>query len=101
MSVQTMDKGLNGRLVEVTDVGCGLARFLAKHERLRVDEAEGIDDDLALDRLDRVDDDGDGARGELLKRLLRVDIDTGQPAAESGMRVIPADDSLRSLIGTC
>jgi hypothetical protein len=58
---------------------------VAHHERLRVDEAEGVDDDLALDRLDGVDDDGDGARCELLKRLLRVDVDRRQPAAEAGM----------------
>lgn len=37
------------------------------YEHLRVDQSEGIDDDLALDRLDRVDDDGHCARVELLK----------------------------------
>jgi hypothetical protein len=58
---------------------------VAHHKGLRVDEAEGVDDDLALDRLDGVDDDGDGAGGELLERLLRVDVDRRQPAAEPGM----------------
>jgi hypothetical protein len=48
---------------------------VAHHEGLRVDEAEGIDDDFALDGLDGVDDDGDGAGSELLERLLGVDVD--------------------------
>jgi hypothetical protein len=52
---------------------------------LGVDEAESIDDDFALDGLDGVNDDGDGAGGELLERLLRVDVDRGQPAAEARM----------------
>jgi hypothetical protein len=52
---------------------------------LRVDEAESVDDDLALDGLDRVDDYSDGARCELLERLLRVDINAREPAAETGM----------------
>jgi hypothetical protein len=42
------------------------------HERLRVDQSEGVDDDLAFDGLDWVDDDGDGARVELLKGLRGV-----------------------------
>jgi hypothetical protein len=42
---------------------------------LRVDEAERVDDDLALDRLNGIDDNSDGAWCELLKRLLCVDID--------------------------
>jgi hypothetical protein len=91
---------------------------------LRVDQPEGVDDDLAFDGLDRVDDDGDGARVELLKglrgvsqehgvnwmcsrgrqtvrevrrqatHLLRVAVNRRQPAAEAGMRVVPADDHL-------
>lgn len=80
-----MDERLNRGLVEVANVGRGLAGLVAHHEGLRVDEAEGIDDDFALDRLDGVDDDGDGAGGELLERLLRVDIDRRQPAAEARM----------------
>jgi hypothetical protein len=69
---------------------------VAHHQRLRVYEAEGVDDDLAFYGLDGVDDDGDGAGGELLEGLLRVDIDRGKPAAEAGMRVVPADDRLLS-----
>jgi hypothetical protein len=58
---------------------------VAHHEGLRVDETEGIDDDFALDGLDGVDYDGNGAGCELLERLLCVDIDRRQPAAETGM----------------
>jgi hypothetical protein len=85
VAVEAVDEGLDGGLVEVADVGGGLAGLVAHHERLRVDEAEGVDDDLALDGLDGVDDDGDGARCQLLERLLCVDVDRRQPAAETGM----------------
>lgn len=85
VAVEAVDEGLDRGLVEVADVGRGLAGLVAHHERLRVDEAEGVDDDLALDRLDGVDDDGDGARCQLLERLLCVDVDRRQPAAEAGM----------------
>ena len=66
---------MDRRLVEVTNVRSGLARLLTKHKRLRVDQAEGVDDDLALDGLDGVYHDGDGAGSELLEGLLGVDID--------------------------
>jgi hypothetical protein len=78
---ECLDRGL----VQVANVGGGLAGLVAHHECLRVDEAEGIDDDLALYGLDGVDDNGDGAGCELLERLLRVDVDRRQPAAETGM----------------
>ena len=78
----------------MTYVGWGLAGLVAHHEGLRVYEAEGVDDDFALDGLDGVDDDGDGAGGELLEGLLGVDVDGGEPAAETGMRVVPAYDCL-------
>ena len=85
-----MDEGLDGGLVEVAEVGGALPRLLAQHECLRVDEAEGVDDNFALDGLDRVDDDGDGAGRELLEGLLRIDVDGGEPAAEAGVGVVPA-----------
>lgn len=85
MAVETVDESLDRGLVEVADVGGCLAGLVTHHECLRVDEAEGIDDDFTLDGLDGVDDDGDGAGGELLEGLLCVDINRGQPAAETGM----------------
>lgn len=76
-----------------------MAGFLAQHEGLRVDEAEGVDYDFAFDGLDWVDDYGDGAGGELFEGLLGVDIDGGEPAAETGMGMVPADNSLGSREG--
>lgn len=57
-------------------IGSGLARLLPKHQRLWVDEAEGVDDDFTLDGLDRVDNNGNCTRSELFERLLGIDIDT-------------------------
>ena len=85
VSIQAVDQRLDGWFVEMTEIGGCLSRFLAHHECLRVYEAEGIDDDFAFDGLDGIDDDGDGAGGELFERLLRVDVDGGEPAAEPGM----------------
>jgi hypothetical protein len=58
---------------------------LSEHESLRVDETEGVNDDLALDGLNRVNDDGDSAGCELFEGLLGVDVDARKPAAETGM----------------
>jgi hypothetical protein len=69
----------------MSDVGCGLSGLLSEHESLRVDEAEGVNDDLALDGLDRVNDDGDSAWCELFEGLLGVDVDAREPATETGM----------------
>jgi len=98
MAIEAVDEGLDGGFVEVAEVGRGLAGFLPQHEGLRVDEAEGVDDDFAFDGLDGVDDDGDGARGELLEGLLRVDVDGGEPAAEARVGVVPADDCFGAVI---
>lgn len=94
MSVEAVNKRLDRGLVEVTKVARALAGLLAHHEQLRVDQSEGVNHNLALDGLNRVDDDGHGARVKLLERLLGVDIDGRKPAAETGMGVIPADDGL-------
>lgn len=94
MPVQAVDKRLNRGLVEVAQVGCGLSGLVAHHERLRVDQTESVDNDLALYGLDGIHDNGDGAGSELLERLLGVDIDAGKPAAETGMRMVPTNDSL-------
>ena len=59
----------------MTEIGGALSGFLSEHEGLGVYEAEGIDDDFSFDGLDGIDDDGDGAGGELLKGLLGVDVD--------------------------
>ena len=97
MPVQAVDERLDGWFVQMPEIRGRLPRLLAQHECLRVDEAEGVDDDFALDGLDGVDDDGDGARGQLFEGLLRVDVDAGEPAAEAGVRVVPADDGFLSV----
>lgn len=62
--------------------------------RLRVDKTERVDDDLALDGLDWVDDDGDISGVQLLEGLLRVAVGAGQPAAEPRVAVVPPDHRL-------
>lgn len=52
-----------------------LPGLLTKHKGLGVDQAEGVNDNLALDGLNGVDDNGDSTRGKLLEGLLGVDID--------------------------
>lgn len=69
----------------MTQIRCALAGFLSKHQGLWVNEAEGVDNDLSFDGLDGIDYHCYGSRGELFEGLLCVDIDRGEPAAESGM----------------
>lgn len=94
MAVQTVDKRLYGGLVEMTDVRGGLAWFVAHHEGLWVDQTESVNDDFSFDGLYGIDDNSDGAGCKLLERLLSVDIDRREPAAETRMRVVPAYDRL-------
>lgn len=98
MPVEPVNEGLDGGFVEVTEIGGALPGFLAQHQGLRVYEAEGVDDDFSLDGLDGVDDDGNGAGGELLEGLLRVYVDRGEPAAETRVGVVPAYYCFRPLI---
>ena len=84
MSVETVNKGLNRRLVQMASIRGCLARLLAHHWRhtleltrtiqrrsltdaLRIDQAESIDNDLALDGLDGIDDDSYTARMQSLE----------------------------------
>lgn len=83
---------MDGWLVEVADVGSRLTWLLAGHQRLWVDKAESINDDLSLDRLNWINDDSDGSWVELLEGLLGVDIDRREPASKTWMRVIPSND---------
>jgi hypothetical protein len=81
----------------VAQVGGGLTWFLAEHEGLGIDEAEGVNYYFAFDGLDGVDDYGDGTGSKLFEGLLGVDIDGGEPAAESGMGMVPAYNGLPSI----
>src|SRR5215469_8544573 len=85
VSVQAMDKRLDGRFVEMTEVGGCLTWLVAHHEGLRIDQPEGVDNHLTLDRLYWVNDNGDSAGCELFEGLLGVDVDRGEPAAETWM----------------
>lgn len=96
MSVEAVDERLNGRLVQVTQVRRALAWLLSKHKRLWIDKSEGIDDNLALDGLDGVNNHGNGSRCQLFEGLLCVDIYGGKPATETRMGMVPANNSLRS-----
>ena len=59
MSVQSVNQRLDRGFVEMAKVGGGLAGLLSEHKGLWVDQSEGVDDHLALDRLDRINDNGD------------------------------------------
>lgn len=75
--------------MQVTQVRGRLSGLLTHHQQLWVDQSERVDHDLALDRLNRIHDHGHSARVERLEALLRVDVDTGQPAAEARVAVVP------------
>ena len=49
---------------------------MAQHHHVGVDKPEGVDDNLALDRLDGVNDHSNCTVGQGLKGLLCVDVDT-------------------------
>lgn len=94
-----MDKRLNRGLVQMAQIGSALPGFLSHDKGLWVNQTEGVDDDLALDRLDWIDDHGNSTRGQLLKTLLGIDIDRREPAPETGMRMVPADNRLGPVWG--
>ena len=75
MPVQPVYQRLDRGFVEMAEIGGGLAGFLSEHKGLWVDQSEGVDDHLALDRLDRINDDGYRTGRQLLEGLLGVDID--------------------------
>mmetsp|Transcript_13927 Transcript_13927/g.34321 ORF Transcript_13927/g.34321 Transcript_13927/m.34321 type:complete len:229 (+) Transcript_13927:118-804(+) len=54
VAVEAVDERLDGGLVEVAQVGGGLARLLAEHHGLGADQAERVNHHLALHTLHRV-----------------------------------------------
>jgi hypothetical protein len=64
-----MYQRLDARLVQMSDVRGRLTSFLTGHDGLRVDRPESVDDHLASNGLDGVDDDCDGSGVELFKGL--------------------------------
>lgn len=99
MSVKPVDERVDRWFVEMTEIGGCLSGFLIKKQRLVGDQAEGIDDNFALDGLYRVDNDGDGAFCEPFKGFLRIDVDGGKPATETGMGMIPTNNCFWSVQG--
>ena len=61
----------------MSDVRGGLPWLVAHHERLWIDEAECIDNNLALDGLYGVNNYCDGAWCKLFEGLLCIDVDRG------------------------
>ncbi len=60
---------------------------LAHHHQLRVNQPERVNYDFPFHALNRVNDDTDSTLVECLKRLLRVDVDTREPASEADVDV--------------
>lgn len=77
VSVEAVDEGLHGGLLQVAKVGGGLAGLLAQHHHVGVDEAEGVDHHLALHRLDGVHHHGYGTLRQRFEGLLCVDVYAG------------------------
>lgn len=59
MPVQAVDKGLNGGLVDVSDIRCSLAWLLPSNNSLWLNKTESVDNDLSFHGLDWVNDNGD------------------------------------------
>lgn len=70
MSVEPVNEGLDGWLVQVPQVGRGLSGLLTQHHRLRVDQSKRVDYHLALDALDGIDHHCHRTLIERLKTLL-------------------------------
>ena len=62
MSVEAVNKGLYGGLVDVADVRSGLPSLTACDESMGVDKAESINDNLSLHTLNGVNHNGDRTR---------------------------------------
>mmetsp|Transcript_70931 Transcript_70931/g.196356 ORF Transcript_70931/g.196356 Transcript_70931/m.196356 type:complete len:393 (-) Transcript_70931:35-1213(-) len=94
VAVEAVDERLDGGLVQVPDVARVLPRLLAHHDQLRVDAAEGVNDHLALDALDRVHHHRHRPVRQLLEALLRAHVHAAEPAPEAGVGVVPAHHHL-------
>jgi hypothetical protein len=73
----------------MTSVARGLSGLDAHHDLLRLNRPERVDDDLALHGLQRVDHQSHRTRVQLFERLLSRNVDSGEPAAETRVRMVP------------
>jgi len=94
MLVQSSGKGHETRLLNMPNIGRSLPGLKTLHDHSGLNRSESIDDNLALDGLNRVDDDTDRLRIQHLLRLLRLHISARQPASKPGMRVVPPNADL-------
>ena len=62
-----MYQSLYTRLVQMPNIARCLTGFLTSHDGVRVDRSERINDDFTTNRLDRINDDGDGTGVELFE----------------------------------
>ena len=62
-----MYQSLNTWLVQMSNIARRLSRLLSAHDGVRIDRPECVDDDFSPDRLNRVDDDGNGTRVQLFE----------------------------------
>jgi hypothetical protein len=67
LSIQIVYQSLNTRLVQMPNVTRRLPCLLSTHDRMRIDSPERINNDFSPDGLNRIDNDGDGARVQLLE----------------------------------
>lgn len=59
VAIKAVNECLYRRLIDMTDVRCRLAGLASRDDGLGVDQAESVDHDFTLHRLDGVNDDGD------------------------------------------
>lgn len=95
--IQSFIHSFNGGFIKIPIDRGSLPGLLTRHGSFHIDKSKSINDDFSPDGLYGVDDNSHTFGVELLERLLCVNIHTGEPAPETGMRVIPSDNVLVSL----
>ena len=89
-----MGNGNKRGLLDVANVGSCLSRLDAHHDDLWVNAAEGVDDNLTLDRLNGIYDNCNSTRVQHFLRFLSLNISTGEPRSETRMGMVPSDTHL-------
>lgn len=71
---------------------CSLSRLLSQHHRIWINKPKSINNDFTFHRLHWINDNCDRSIRQSFKTLLSIDIDSGQPAAETWMTMVPSDN---------
>lgn len=74
----------------------GLSRFNSHHNNLGIDTSESVNDNLALNRLNWINDNGNSSRIQHFLTFLSLDISAWEPWSKTWMRVIPSHAHLIS-----